>query len=203
RRAVRNPLRLVASFGVRSRRAGLANLLLRGVRGRGCGFDYRVVVRICISTATPVGVQPVKSERIGHRSSRRGQVIGAGFRMDDTADEIHLTKLERVLAVGLVACLLLATWELCHLLADTWLYSWVSQNRFVHRRIIYYGVAFVIALPVVLLTATTAFAVGRFGATLVRALLWYGVVLLITAIAVFVFDCLPEVVAGICGAIVF
>jgi len=123
--------------------------------------------------------------------------------MDDSTDEVHLTKLERVLAVGLVACLLLATWELCHLLADTWFYSWVGESSFVRRRIIYYGVAFVIALPVVILTATTAFSVGRFGATILRALLWYGVVLLITAIAVFVFDCLPEVVAGICGAIVF
>ncbi len=60
-----------------------------------------------------------------------------------------------------------------------------------------------IAIPIVLVTATTALAVGRFAATLIRALLWYGVILLIAAIAVFVFDCLPEVVAGVIGAIVF
>jgi hypothetical protein len=123
--------------------------------------------------------------------------------MDESPDEIHLTKLERVLAFGIVGCLLLATWELSHLLADTWFPGWVAQNSFVRRRVIYYGVAFAVAIPVVLVTATTAFAVGRFAATLLRALLWYGVILLITAIAVFVFDCLPEVVAGVSGAIVF
>src|ERR1700731_2914110 len=123
--------------------------------------------------------------------------------MNDSSDEIHLTKLERALALGIVGCLLLATWELCHLLADTWFHGWVAQNYFIRRRVIYYGIAFAVAIPVVLVTATTAFAVGRFAATLVRALLWYGVILLITAIAVFVFDCLPEVVAGVTGAIVF
>jgi hypothetical protein len=123
--------------------------------------------------------------------------------MNEAAEEIHLTKLERVLAFGVVGCLLLATWELSHLLADTWLTGWVAQNAFVRRRIIYYGVAFAIAIPVVLVTAQTAFAVGRFATTLLRALLWYGVILLITAIAIFVFDCLPEVVSGVSGAIVF
>lgn len=123
--------------------------------------------------------------------------------MNESSEEIHLTKLERVLALGVVGCLLLATWELCHLLADTWFPGWVAQNAFVHRRIIYYGVAFAVAIPVLLVTATTAFAVGRFATTLIRALLWYGVILLLTAIGVFVFDCLPEVVAGVTGAIIF
>ena len=123
--------------------------------------------------------------------------------MNESPEEIHLTKLERVLAFGVVGCLLLATWELSHLLADTWFPSWVAENTFVRRRIIYYGVAFAVAIPVVLVTASTAFAVGRFASTLIRALLWYGVILLITAIGVFVFDCLPEVVAGVTGAIVF
>ena len=63
--------------------------------------------------------------------------------------------------------------------------------------------AFAIAIPVVLVTVRGAFAFSRFVTTLSRALLWYGVILLITAIAVFVFDCLPEVVAGVIGAIVF
>ncbi len=122
--------------------------------------------------------------------------------MNDSSDEIHLTKLEQVLALGIVGCLLLATWELCHLLNDTWFPTWVAQNEFVHKRIIYYGVAFVVAIPVLLVSARTAFAVGRFATTIIRALLWYGVILLLTAIAVFVFDCLPEVVAGISGAVV-
>jgi len=123
--------------------------------------------------------------------------------MNASNEEIQLTKLECVLAFGIVGCLLLATWELCHLFADTWFPGWVAQNEFVHRRIIYYGVAFAIAIPVVLITATRAFTVGRFATTLLRALVWYGVILLITAIAVFVFDCLPEVVAGLIGAVVF
>ena len=123
--------------------------------------------------------------------------------MNDSSDEIHLTKLEKVFALGIVGCLLLATWELCHLLADTWFPTWVAENKFVHSRIIYYGVAFGVAIPVVIIAARMAFLVGRFATTIIRALLWYGVILLLTAIAVFVFDCLPEVVAGISGAIVF
>ena len=123
--------------------------------------------------------------------------------MNESSDEVHLTKLERVLALGIVGCLLLATWELCHLLTDTWFPTWVAENEFVHKRIIYYGVAFGVAIPVVIIAARMAFAVGRFATTIIRALLWYGVILLLTAIAVFVFDCLPEVVAGISGAIVF
>jgi uncharacterized membrane protein YdjX (TVP38/TMEM64 family) len=123
--------------------------------------------------------------------------------MNDSSEETNLTKLESILALGVVGCLLLATWELCHLLKDTWFPNWVAENDFVHKRIIYYGVAFAIAIPVMIVSVTKAFTVGRFAATLIRALLWYGVILLITAIAVFVFDCLPEVVAGITGAIFF
>jgi len=122
--------------------------------------------------------------------------------MQDT-NEIQLTKLERTLAFGIVGCLLLATWEVSHLLADTWFPDWTRQDYFTHKRIIYYGVAFCIAIPVVLLSARGAFSFGRFGSTMSRALLWYGVILLLSAIVVFVFDCLPEVFAGVIGAIVF
>jgi len=123
--------------------------------------------------------------------------------MNDTPDEIHLTKLERILALGIVGCLLLATWESCSLLVTKYLVEWVKQNEFYHKRIVYYGVAFSVAIPVVILAARSSFSGGRFAATIIRALLWYGVILLLSAIAVFVFDCLPEVVAGFFGATVF
>ena len=123
--------------------------------------------------------------------------------MNDPSDEIHLTKVEVILSLGIVGCMLLATWESCNLLATDYLLDWVKQNEFYHKRIIYYGVAFSVAIPVVILAARSSFAGGRFAATVIRALLWYGVILLLSAIAVFVFDCLPEVAAGFLGAIVF
>jgi len=123
--------------------------------------------------------------------------------MDNSSDEIHLTKLEQALVLGIVGCLLLATWELCHLLKDTWLPEWVAENEFVHKRIIYYGVAFAVSIPVLFVCAKTAFTAGRFATSIIRALLWYSVILLLSAIAIFVFDCLPEVVAGFSGAFVF
>jgi hypothetical protein len=120
--------------------------------------------------------------------------------MDEAYDEIHLTKLETVLLVGVVGCLLFATWELAHLTADRWLYEWVRADRFARERIIYYGIAFSMSLSSLLTASRFAFKSGRFGRTVSRAFLWYGTLLLLSVIGFFVFDCLPEVVAGFTGA---
>ena len=49
-----------------------------------------------------------------------------------------------------------------------------------------------------LITTKFAFKFGRFGQTINRAFLWYGIAYyyIISTIAIFVFDCLPEVFAG-------
>lgn len=122
---------------------------------------------------------------------------------ESDSEEIQLTKLERVFMVGIIGCMLFATWELAHLIVDEWLRSWVKTNSFVNRRIIYYGIAFFMSITSVLITTKLAFKFGRFGKTIARAFLWYGTLLLISTIAIFVFDCLPEVFAGYIGAGVF
>jgi hypothetical protein len=123
--------------------------------------------------------------------------------MQETQEEVQLTKLETVLAVGIIGCMLFATWELAHLMADKWFNAWVYQSYFVRKRVIYYGIAFLMAGAAVIVTSTFAFRFGRFGRTVSRAFLWYGVLLLISTIAIFVFDCLPEVFAGFIGAAIF
>jgi double zinc ribbon protein len=123
--------------------------------------------------------------------------------VEEPADEIQLTALEGIFVVGIIGCMLLATWEVAHLLADNWLGDWVRADAFTRKRIIYYGIAFAMALPCVAVTSAFAFQFGRFGRTINRAFLWYGTLLLISTIAVFVFDCLPEVLAGFIGAAVF
>jgi predicted RNA-binding Zn-ribbon protein involved in translation (DUF1610 family) len=116
---------------------------------------------------------------------------------------MQLSAIETILVVGVIACLLLATWEVAHLAVDEWFRDWVQANVFVRKRIIYYGIAFSMSLPTVAVTSVYAFEFGRFGKTINRALLWYGTLLLIGTITVFVFDRLPEVVAGFLGAGVF
>jgi len=123
--------------------------------------------------------------------------------MQEMQEEIHLTKLETVLAVGIIGCMLFATWELAHLMADEWFKDWVNQGEFVRIRVIYYGIAFLMSGSAVFITSTFAFRFRRFGQTVSRAFLWYGVLLLISTIAIFVFDCLPEVFAGFMGAAIF
>lgn len=123
--------------------------------------------------------------------------------MHDDSDEVQLTKLETIFVVGIIGCMLFATWELAHLIADEWLVEWVKVNKFIRRRVIYYGIAFVMAIVPILVASRFAFSFGRFGKTVNRAFLWYGTLLLISSIAIFVFDCLPEVFAGVIGAGVF
>jgi len=119
------------------------------------------------------------------------------------SDEVQLTKIESIFIVGIIGCMLFATWELAHLMADEWLRDWVRKDPFINRRIIYYGIAFLFSVPAVLVTTRFAFRFGRFGRTINRAFLWFGSLLLISTIAVFVFDCLPEVFAGYLGAGIF
>jgi len=123
--------------------------------------------------------------------------------MDATHDEVQISKLEAVLAVGIVGCMLFATWELAHLLADEWLDTWVRANIFWRKRLIYYGIAFLMAGAFLLLAVNFGVEGSRFVRTVTRAFLWYGVLLLISTIAAFVFDCLPEVMAGFVGAGLF
>jgi hypothetical protein len=123
--------------------------------------------------------------------------------VSQSSAEIHLTKIEAIFMTGIVGCLLFATWELGHLMADEWFQNWVQANRFVRRRIILYGIAFGLALPAIMVAGVWVSKGSRFGQTVSRALLWYGTILLISTIAIFVFDCLPEVFAGFIGAIIF
>ena len=123
--------------------------------------------------------------------------------MYESTEEIQLTKLESIFVLGIVGCLLFATWEVMHLCVDEWFRNWVAVDSFVRRRVVMYGISSVVSLTAVLVTARYAFSFGRFGKTANRAFLWYGTILLVSTIAVFVFDCLPEVAAGFVGAGVF
>jgi hypothetical protein len=123
--------------------------------------------------------------------------------MQDGSDEVHLTKLESIFVVGIIGCMLFATWELASLIADEWFAEWVEVNKFTRIRVIYYGIAFFMAIVPILVASRFAFSFGRFGKTVNRAFLWYGTLLLISSIAIFVFDCLPEVFAGVIGTCIF
>jgi predicted RNA-binding Zn-ribbon protein involved in translation (DUF1610 family) len=118
-------------------------------------------------------------------------------------EDTQISKIEIVLIVGIIGCMLFATWELGHLMADEWFYAWVRQTEFTNRRIILYGIAFLMAIISVTTTISLTPKVNRFGHTVIRAFLWYGTILLISTIGIFVFDCLPEVFAGFIGAGVF
>lgn len=118
-------------------------------------------------------------------------------------EEVQLTKIESVFVFGIIGCMLFATWELGHLMADEWFHNWVEGDSFVRRRLILYGIAFLMSIASVLFTIKYADNSRRFVQTINRAFLWYGTLLLISTIAIFVFDCLPEVFAGFIGAGVF
>ena len=118
-------------------------------------------------------------------------------------DEIQITKLEIALIVGIVGCLLLATWELGNLMVTDWLKDWVMKNEFTNKRIILYGIAFSFSILALWVTVKTVNRDTRFIYAINRSLLWYGSLLLISTICIFVFDCLPEVAAGIIGAVIF
>ncbi len=118
-------------------------------------------------------------------------------------DDVQVSKIEVVLVFGIIGCMLFATWELGHLMVDEWFVDWVQQNSFVNRRIILYGIAFLMAIVSVIATISITPNSGRFASTVSRAFLWYGTLLLTSTIAIFVFDCLPEVFAGFTGAGVF
>lgn len=118
-------------------------------------------------------------------------------------DYVQITKLEVIFIVGIVGCMLFATWELGHLMADEWFYDWVSKDSFTNERIIRYGIAALMSITSLVVTTKFVTRFGRFGSTVNRAFLWYGTLLLISTISIFVFDCLPEVFAGFIGAILF
>lgn len=122
--------------------------------------------------------------------------------MNESTDEIQLTKLESILVLGIVGCLLFATWEVMHLCVDEWFAEWMKVDPFVRRRMVMYGICGLVSATAVLVSTRYAFSFGRFGKTASRAFLWYGTILLISTIAIFVFDCLPEVAAGFIGAAV-
>ena len=123
--------------------------------------------------------------------------------MTEESDHVQVTKIEVVFIVGIIGCMLFATWELGHLMADEWLKEWVNQNKFTNRRIILYGIAFLMSIASVIVTTVYSPRFGRFGNTVSRAFLWYGTLLLISTIGIFVFDCLPEIFAGFIGAGIF
>lgn len=123
--------------------------------------------------------------------------------MSEENEQIQASKIEVVFIVGIIGSMLLATWELGHLMADEWFSKWVNQNQFVNERIIRYGIAFLMSIASVIVTTVYTPRFGRFGNTVSRAFLWYGTLLLISTIAIFVFDCLPEVFAGFIGAGIF
>jgi|GEM_PF-5868444 len=122
---------------------------------------------------------------------------------DDRSEELHISKLEIALVVGVIGCMLFATWEVSRLLADDWLRGWMQGDPWLRRRVVLYGVAFTMSIASLLTTTAFAGRLGRFGRTVSRAFLWYGTLLLLSTIATFVFDCLPEVAAGFGGAGMF
>ena len=123
--------------------------------------------------------------------------------MSESRDEVYVSKIEFVCIIGIIGCMLFATWELGHLTSEVWLKDWVKQNKFRNERIIRYGIAFLMAIASLIVTAWYSPKFGRFGMTISRAFLWYGTLLLISTIGIFVFDCLPEVFAGFIGAGLF
>lgn len=114
-------------------------------------------------------------------------------------EEVQLTKLERAFIVGIVGCLLFATWQLGDWLVQEVLSGWVGEGEF-REDVIYYGVAFVVSIAALVGATRSAFRVGRFGHTLNRALLWYGALLLISVSGMGTIEYLPEVAAGLVGA---
>lgn len=123
--------------------------------------------------------------------------------MEIDNDEGHLNTLEKICSVGIIGCLLFSTWELNHLMADAWFAKWVALNPFVNRRVILYGVAGLIAVISIFSTIRSSSTKNSFIRTLNVVFLWFGTILLISTIAFFVFDCLPEVFAGVIGSILF
>jgi hypothetical protein len=119
---------------------------------------------------------------------------------DFAADgELQWTKLEVAFTVGIVGCLLFATWQLGDLLARDWLAGWVGESA-LREDLIYYGVAFMAAIAALVGATRSASSTGRFGRTVVRSMLWYGALLLISASGMGAIEYLPEVAAGLFGA---
>lgn len=113
--------------------------------------------------------------------------------------EVQWTKLEVAFTVGIVGCLLFATWQLGDLLARNWLDGWVGDSA-LREDLIYYGVAFTAAIGALVGATRSASSTGRFGRTVVRSMLWYGALLLISASGMGAIEYLPEVAAGLFGA---
>jgi len=114
-------------------------------------------------------------------------------------DDVQLTKLETAFIVGIVGCLLFATWQLGDLLVNELLDGWVGDSE-LREDLLFYGVAFAAAIAALVGTTRSAFQVGRFGRTVNRALLWYGALLLISVSGMGAIEYLPEVAAGLVGA---
>ena len=69
------------------------------------------------------------------------------------SDDVQISKLELVLMIGIIGCMLFATWELGHLMVDEWFYNWVSQNSFTNSRVILYGIAFFMSIASLIVTS--------------------------------------------------
>ncbi|UCG56765.1 MAG: zinc ribbon domain-containing protein [Phycisphaerales bacterium] len=123
--------------------------------------------------------------------------------MTEDSEQLQASKIEVIFMVGIIGCMLFATWELGHLMAHEWFKTWVAKDRFTNARIIRYGIAFFMSITSVIFAAFFTPKFGRFGNTISRAFLWYGTLLLMSTIAIFLFDCLPEVCAGFIGAGIF
>lgn len=123
--------------------------------------------------------------------------------MNHEHNEGQLNRLIFAFTFGIVGCLLLATCELITLMTEDWFSGWVNENSFTNERIIRYGLAFFVALTAIFLAVYYTPKATRFSHAINRAVLWYGVILLLGAIISFLFDCLPEVIAGIVGAGIF
>jgi len=114
-------------------------------------------------------------------------------------DEMQWTRLEVAFTVGIVGCLLFATWQFGDLLARDWLAGWVGDSE-IREDLIYYGVAFMAAISALGGATRSLFHAGRFRRSLGRSLLWYGALLLISASGMGAIEYLPEVAAGLFGA---
>ncbi|MFQ5906464.1 MAG: hypothetical protein ACE5JA_07820 [bacterium] len=124
-------------------------------------------------------------------------------RRPEEGAEFRLMYPEVVFALGIIGCMLFAIWQLAHLIADNWPVFWVAQNGSVIRRVVLYGFALFMSVASLLITTRLGFRFGRFGETIKRSFLWYGIVMLVATVGVFVFDSLPGLFAYIVGACLF
>jgi len=123
--------------------------------------------------------------------------------MKNELEEVHLTELESIFMLGIIGCMLFATWEMAQLLISGVFEEWVLQDEDTRKRIILYATSFSMSITAIAVSLKFVFSFRRFGQVINRSFMSYGAVLLIITIAIFIFDYMPKVFSGFAGAAVF